>query len=256
MKIVIIGHSHTNAIHQAYFAGKKDYFSNLEVEFINAKNSTHKLAFASPQDEGFHTQKETLKSILSESNAVVASFFGNAHNAFGLANFPNPFEFIFGPFDDYNSNKSAKTIPRSIVKTLLNEATLPINYYIQSLLSMTPVNVPVFHLETPPPIKSEAHIREFAGAYSKRIELCGVSPPQLRKKLYRLHGEPVEGYCKDQPIEYIPAPSAAFTKNGYLKAKYLPNDAAHGNAEYGKLVLEDILSNLQEIILDYKAILL
>jgi hypothetical protein len=97
------------------------------------------------------------------------------------------------------------------------------------------------HIESPPPIPSEEHIREHPGIFHDKIEECGVSPAMLRYKFWRLHSRLYREACAALGVEFLTVPEAMRDDAGMMIEAAWNPDPTHGNALYGGAVIGKLL---------------
>ncbi|PPD50475.1 MAG: hypothetical protein CTY16_01600 [Methylobacter sp.] len=191
----------------------------------------------------FHSIKDKLADVISgldpdNYGLVIISIAGNDHNVFGLLNHPQPFDFYLPENPHLPINPDARLLPASLVSKTLQ-------YRMASIFSATPTLLghfkkPIYQIESPPPIPSDAHIQKYPGKFKNMIAQQGVSPAAFRYKLWRLHSKIVSDHCQKRGIFFIEAPKEAQDAQGYLQEQYWNLDSTHGNALYGDLVLNQI----------------
>src|SRR5439155_25855688 len=109
---------------------------------------------------------------------------------------------------------------------------------LKSLRSRT--TSPLIHLESPPPIPSEKHIRAYPSFYEAKIGQRGVAPAVLRYKLWRLHSSLVQEYCRALDITFLPVPPEVQDEERMLCERAWTDDPTHGNAYYGRCVFRQL----------------
>lgn len=172
----------------------------------------------------------------SRINSIFLSLGGNFYNIFGLLENPSPFV-VHGKavVDDA---RERVLIPRAMLKDqfkvrldgLTNLMKVLCDHFSESS---------VFHICSPPPVETAAHINKFPGIFGKRLNM-GIAPSELRKNLYDLQTEIYQEQCSTLGIEFIPPPPSSLNSNGFLGEQYLNTDPTHGNEKYGALVWSQI----------------
>ena len=234
------------ALKQAYLKAPPTFRQKHSFQFIPIGHKKYQGTFINEKKPIDQQSIETLKIHLANADAICLSLLGDAHTQLGLVNNPQPFDFILDNHDDTVGNSRAQFIPKSLIaKTMKISTKLFINY-AETLIGLASHAKPFIQIESPPPIASEEHIYAHPVGFEKKITTLGISPRQLRRKLYLLHGEIIQEYCKKLGIEYLPSPVASKDTQGYLKEKYWATDPSHANAEYGSLVLDDVSRKCRE----------
>lgn len=97
----------------------------------------------------------------------------------------------------------------------------------------------IVHVMPPPPIESEAHIRNAPEVFRERIEQDGVTPLSIRVKYYRLAEHVLEQALQPYRITLLRCPPEAAAPGGAIRDDYAFG-ATHGNEAYGALVLQQM----------------
>jgi len=244
--LLFFGQSHTICILEA--AKEDPSFSCNWVPFI-PDTSGASIAMDS-QGYRLNLPTEELLSETPSNNAVVISTCGgNAHNFISLIETGPPFDFLFPEDNSLPApcNSSAAMIPFELIKTTLYNS-LKIGDF--TLLEATKRNTPSikFHLESPPPPKSNELILErldpfFLSQYPK----VKITTPSVRLKMYKLHSLLYKVKCISMGIEFIPTPLSSMDKDGFLKTEFISETSStHANKAYGQLVIDQLKEKLNE----------
>jgi len=174
---------------------------------------------------------------LAAAGAVISSIGGNGHNVFGLVEHPRPFYF-FGPGGAHGAVPGREVVSRELVKSALK---VRISMWVQLMKDVRGrFQGRMLHLQPPPPVEEEEHIRSYPGPFAEQINANGVAPAFLRLGLWHLHSELLREVCEAEGIEFVPAPASALSAKGYLRRELMANDPSHANSEYGRMVLDDL----------------
>ena len=244
MKLLIVGHSHIHALKMA-FEGNE--YQNLSVDVVNLRAEENFSIFLYKDREDHEERTEIFKELAKNVDAVCASFFGTAYNLIGIANDPQPFDFIESNECKVRPLEKTTYIPHSLFEKQMHNYTRGIGKYLETLRNLTPMTVPILNLESPPPVGSEEYIRNFSAHFSEKVENLGVSPPSVRRKIWKLHEKNIRGYCHETDIHYLTAPKEALNREGLMKNKFCAPDPLHGNIAYGQLVLNNIVATVQKL---------
>lgn len=175
-----------------------------------------------------------------QANLLVASMIGgNFYNTFGLIENSIPFEFAEPGEADFRPDHRRQLITYELLYHYFSGAMR--GGFLRSIVDLRDYyGNPFLHIISPPPIGNDRHIAENPGGYfGDKIHL-GVAPANLRGKLYRLHTRVVVEFCRENGIPTLPPPPEAVTENGFLARPFWKNDPTHANADYGRLVLEQL----------------
>ena len=163
---------------------------------------------------------------------VFLSIGGNFYNIFGLLENPYPFKVDGSAKIDDDIERAL--IPREMMK---DHFRIGLDRQTRNLEPLKEhfSDSKVYHICSPPPVESAAHIQKYPGIFGRRLEM-GIAPAGLRKNLYEIQTEVYLEICQSLGITVINPPSESLTDNGFLKDTYLNNDPTHANAKYGALV--------------------
>jgi hypothetical protein len=223
---VCIGHSHVAALAQA--GGKA-------LDSIN---------FWDDGDLWFHIDglrplREDYVERVAKAKVVISAIGGSAHGVMGTIEHEQPFDFVLPSDPDLPFDKTRELIPVEAVRQTMADLAAPLLRGLPILAEA--VTGSLIHLAPPPPsavikfVKPPADVGEVfmigkAGAFT---------PKWPRYKMWRLHCEIIEDFCAQHGVKYLAAPSRANDDEGFLRSEYII-DTTHGNADYARLVLEDV----------------
>ena len=240
---VLIGHSHCYAILSAYDMAAWERTGPVRIHRFFLMDEEYQptlLLGERLNPELLRRLSETLSS-----RPVCAAFLsvdGNAHTVFALVKHPRPFDFVLSELPDLPLDETAEVVPEAFVRAALHER-LGMTERIMAALRRS-VNVPLYHIESVPPVPSDGHILQTQEPIfweTLRLDELGVAPASLRFKLWRLHSELVGAICRRHDIGFVAAPAETQDKDGFMAEQaWFPRDATHGNQWYGSRVLRQI----------------
>lgn len=180
-------------------------------------------------------------SELSASDLVAVTWIGTYHNIFGLVQHERFFDFA-EPGSDDEPATSMEVIPYAVLRDHFMQ-TISGDTFTKRVAHVTKAKVVV---PATPPVKGDndfirSRMKNYRGLDVTR---AGVTPAYIRAKLWRLEMRCIQAYCSTIGAEFIPAPSAAITPDGFLRHEFYDNDATHANAAYGALVKDQLLAAL------------
>ena len=228
---LIIGHSHITAPRRAAAA-----LGVTRLRFVELARPSLQLLEA---DGALAMDlRALLANELPAAGAVISMVGGNAHNLFGLVNHPQPFDFVLDERPDLPLAEGHHLIPSALVERILQRAAQADLDVLAGV--RREVRAPMFHVESPPPIPSDAHIRRRPGIFAGELASSSVAPRTLRYKLWRLHSRLFRRLCEANDIGFIPAPAETFDADSFLGERFWNPDPTHGNEHYGARVLAQI----------------
>lgn len=222
---LLVGHSHVEAIRAALTPDEAEWFHvvNLTTDPI--------LDDKSPE------AGQKLIDRFGRVDVLCFIISGNFHNVLSLINHPEPFWLGAGP-------KNGRFIPVSTMRRVVEE-NLNSNLVItKSLLEKFPAEIKIM-IDAPPPLEDTEHIMKHPGYFTDKVHL-GFSPEYLRLTIYALQCEVTRRQAEDLGVAWIPAPDASKNEKGLLLNTYFTHDPTHGNAAYGRLVLNAIAARQGE----------
>jgi len=230
MRILLIGHSHIYALKSAYKSSVWDFKG--ELEFLPLLIEPYKpvvtMKGASFELNSFVEDK--LKSI-DKQDIIVSCVGGNHHNQMCLLNHNEPFDFVFDCIEGGDLLQERRILSFQLAKAALAAQLRVVLFTIEQLVRYS--ELPVIHIESPPPIGDEQHILSYPGAFQEGIKKYGISPRELRYKFWRLHSQILKEHCDNHRIVFCPAPSFTMDESGFLLKEFLGQDPTHGNTLYG-----------------------
>lgn len=224
-KILVIGHSHMNALKSAPSAQSGFHF----VSFLERAGGGYddRLAAELPADAA------------GTWRAAVLLLRGNVHIELGLVRHPHaPFDFCLPEDPGLPLAANAAALPAGLVESILQRHLAPEREQMRALASRL-AGLPCLRVQSPPPLP-DAFVERHPAGFAAQVARHGVAPLAMRRKLWRLNSRLVRGHCEADGIAYLPAPAAAIDDEGCLAQAYRRPDPAHANHLYGDLVLQQV----------------
>lgn len=242
---IFIGHSHINALAEATKKHPELPQSSVFIHCIRNSNG-EPLTYRS-EDGDIHLNKNLSaklhESIKSSRNPILFSLLGgNAHNMLSLLEHPEPFNFLMpnesGAGDIRDDQRTF--LPYRQIYDVMYGRSKPFFDAFDAI--QEEISIPIYHLESPPPIGCDEHITIHLDPYfKKRAEGKKLSPRELRKRLWQLHSQTFIDYCSKQDIPFIQTPQTTLDPEGFLAPQGYPDNATHGNFWYGKAVITNLV---------------
>jgi hypothetical protein len=230
-KILVIGHSHMNALKAAPSAKADFHF----ISFLECASGGYDKSLSAefPGDPG-------------DWRAAVFLLRGNVHIELGLVKHPAaPFDFCLPEAPTLPLAADATLLPASLIETILQRHLAPERDQLRELASRLP-GLPCLRVESPPPLPDK-FVESNPAGFATQVALHGVAPLAMRYKLWRLNSRLVGGHCKELDVGYLTAPAQAIDSEGCLAQAYRRPDPAHANHLYGELVLHQVRDTLMEM---------
>lgn len=172
--------------------------------------------------------------------ALVCCILGNEYNAVGLARHPRPFDFYFPSDPDLPTDTNAELITLSTFEEVARQRLEDFKFYLETFSRS--VSLPIISVPPPPPVPDAEHIAAHPSMFASAIRNLGISPAYLRLKIWKVFVRAQEQICQDVGVRFHRLPAAVFDSSGCLAKQYWNADPTHGNVEYGKVILSDIIA--------------
>ena len=242
---IFVGHSHIGALKQATLKSRDLPQSSM---FFNCLHDLKDKPLIGQSENGDASLNEYILQGLhdavdkSHSPIIFSLLGGNEHNKISLLEHPEPFYFLMpgeNPAEETIDSQRV-FIPYRQMYDIMYSRT---NFFFDVLdLIRKEFSVPIYHIESPPPIGSDSHIIKHLDPYFEKQERSNlISSRQLRKRMWRLSSQTYIDHCVKSDIPFIPAPASSLDCEGFLDPKGYPNDATHGNSWYGEEVITDLV---------------
>lgn len=233
-RILILGDSHIHAIKDALREAKPetDGFDVTALRIIS-KSGLGDITF----DEGL-----AMCAQLTGSDFLATAFRGNQYNTIGLIQHARPFDVMLTETAPMVEG-ALEVIPLNLFRQFFYD-TLKGGYGRLLLKVKETTKAPMACLAPPAPKEDGQLIKRKAETFFRNAGIAefGVSPAQLRLKLWTLQDEALARYCAENSMIHLGNPSPARDENGYLRREYYFNDGTHGNSQYGALVIEQLVN--------------
>lgn len=244
-QVPIIGGSHLEALQEACRVQEGGGIQGIPPVFLEIRAPQFRPSFSRLDRNGKATMvlnptlRDAMEALVRRSPLIFSSLGGNYYNALGLITHPRRFDFVLSEQTDLPLIPGHEIIPEVFVREALLPHLENVTFRLLRILrGMTAGKI--FHLESPPPIPSEDHIRRFPGVFAHRVEELGVSPALLRYKLWRLQSRLFAEACEAADVQFVPVPPATQDADGFLVEAAWHRDPTHGNAWYGAQVMQQI----------------
>lgn len=192
---------------------------------------------------------EALKREAADST-VVLMWAGNDYNGGFLFEVTPRFDYVRANMPELD--ESAVLVPAAAVEELFyNVPHMRDCEQMLRALHEAP-NCRVILMETPPPKGDDAALRtmlaaEFGAKAEARgfsVENVPLSPPVLRRKLWRSMYDAFRRVALETRTEFLALPAWVFDEGGFLKREYWHSDATHANAAYREAMIADLAERL------------
>jgi hypothetical protein len=98
----------------------------------------------------------------------------------------------------------------------------------------------VVHICSPPPFEHLDDHHLLPRVFHDKMQ-NGITPANFRRKLHRLHSSIVFSMCQELNVDFLGVPHNSMNSFGFLRPELMSKDPTHANAEYGDLVLQQLI---------------
>jgi len=244
--IQILGSSHISAIWVAInernkFDLKNDYALKSLMDFRNDSRIIEPIIGGF---ENYYLNNELRSWLLSlnQIDRLVLSISGSDYLPFCIANSEPLFDIILPNHPHLPKIENAQLIPYQEMKKKLRQYIRHVVLGIKVIKDIVPV--PIFYLESPPPIEDNNYLLKNPGWASHMIDKSGLSFPALRLKLWQLHSEIVKEMCDQVGVTFLSVPRQCLNEQGFLNEMAFFDDLMHANSWYGNEILNQLEADL------------
>jgi hypothetical protein len=235
-KILVFGESHTEALKIAH-KQRAASFGNTDIRLLRFSGVKGGIEIGD-------LSLDAATSIVAESapdDLIASTIGGNQHQAFGLVQHPVAFDLIEPEAASPHDSQSRVLIPYRTMWAAFERALRKGDVRLLTTLREA-AGRPIYHLSSPPPKESAAHILQRSERCFRDAGLAtkGVTPAPIRLKLWRLQCAVLRSLCIESDVRLLPPPEGTQTPEGFLKPEYYTNDATHANGAYGELALRQL----------------
>lgn len=167
-------------------------------------------------------------------DVLCLSLGGNFHNQIGLFNHPQPFRLT-------PEGGDGQFVSDAMMAQLFAVTHAQFLDLGRRFAALFPARRRIV-IAPPPPLGDAAHVQKHPGKLRPLMQ-HGVAPDGHRLALYAHQCAVYRDHAAKLEALYLPAPEAAMDARGFLKPDYFNTDPTHGNAAYGRLVLDQIAAS-------------
>lgn len=244
--LLVVGHSHIYALMKACDGPARDWMRDkFRCTFVELLAPDYQPTRVKGEDG-----QKRLNPVLSEAlnnlqphDALISCVGGNNHNIFGLLDPAIAYDFVLPEEPDLPMRKGGMVLPGKIIRARLKSNMSDVLNEL-ALVRRSRADLPAIHLESPPTIPSEDHIRRHPGYFKDAMAKSAVAPATFRYKLWRLQSGIIAENCQELDMTFLAAPSESQDGEGMMLEQYWNPDPSHGNAEYGVLALRTLWKHL------------
>lgn len=242
---LVVGHSHIYALMRAHQGVGRDWSNGrADCRFVELLAPEFQPVRVRGRGRGKQLNPALLDALANGGpyDGLLSCIGGNNHNLIGLLDPPVAYDFVLPEQPDLPLRPGAMVVPVALVRARLARSMANILSELK-LVRDALGDVPAYHLESPPVIPSEDHIRQHPSYFSKALKKRQVAPASLRYKLWRLQSAKLAEACAANDILFTPVPRTTQDGDGMMRPEYWNPDPSHGNEAYGAVVLKSFYDN-------------
>ena len=149
-----------------------------------------------------------------------------------------PYEFLIPTLPQHGMSPDSELIPYDLMLARLRTDLDWQFGFIREVQACCPA--PIFHIEAPPPVRSEAlMLKSVYAHFATAMEEFGCPTVSHRFKQWWIWTHTAKEICDTLGVRFITAPPETRDEEGFLAEAY-HLDGVHGNDAYGALVARDI----------------
>lgn len=193
--------------------------------------------------EGFVKLLESLEPV-QEQGVLFSFMHGNEHSMLSLVQHAMPYDFRLPWLPEFALLPGVQPIPFEIIHRQMAKALAHVIGCVAMMRSKLP-GMRIVHVMAPPPIETEAQIKETPEVFREKLMQSGVTPLSIRLKYYWLAARMLTESLRSLGAELLTCPPEAVAPSGAIKEGYAFG-ATHGNEAYGEIVLRQMQSLLAD----------
>jgi len=240
--LLVVGQSHVAAIRAAAKAHREAYPDEPRTRVIHTLEEVHAPEFegVSAGDYSHARFGPRLTAAIADQLArhdprVASVIGGNVHNVLALMRHPRPFDFLLSGEEGPPPDVGAEIVPEALVRAALEERLGP---DLARLRLLRDLAGPFIHVESSPPVRDEAYIRDRAERWFRdrsegEIAVAGIG---VRWRMWRLLSRLMREAVERLGGRFMPVPEAVRDADGFLRLDHAA-DPTHGNAAFGAAVI-------------------
>lgn len=244
--IIVMGHSHVGALHEALSDFGPYDQKQRGAHFFVHDVWPNRTDYARPDGNGgLEFNKAVLAAVENlvpkdMSREYVSMMGGNGHIVLSLSKHERPFDFVLKENPKLPLDPSAEILPMEYVKQVLKPFIMP--YVWQMISYRMTLGTRIAQVETCPPYADDEYVKSHLGSYVP--DSNNIISRSLRMKMWRLHSSMIAEIAGASDIDFIRVPSAGQDQDGFMHPLGYGPDATHANKWYGRLVADQLARSL------------
>lgn len=243
--ILIFGSSHVHAVRNAYARASTAGTSQLRIITFDDGHPRYRPFVTSTAKGPVYSPVflDDMRAAIEEHRPtmLVSMLAGSMWVPHGFVRNPRDFDFVLPSEPDRPLDERAELVPYAAVRTLFEQNSRHVYSVVKVLKSIT--TVPIVHFAAPPAIGDSKDILDLMTpemGMRERIAENGVTPPNLRYKIWRTFTDVVRDTLHALGGDFVEPPQESQDAAGFLRPIYYANDPVHANALYGELLLRQM----------------
>lgn len=220
-KVLIIGHSHINALQRGWDALRPNY-PDIHSVFVNLRGPTEQGEAKSPRASSINEQwlQRQLDVGMDDPDLVLLSIRGNQHSITALSR---------QSLDD----KYKARLQSDLIEWL--DILVP-RYRSSTILIVPP----------PPPVESSQHLLDNPGVFKDLFTQAPPAAAEIRLEAWTIQCDVYSNVAKRYHIDVMRLPTDALSANGFLAEDCWSANPTHANQIFGRRVMMSALKALKD----------
>jgi hypothetical protein len=238
-RIVVFGHSHMDALLDAYSHRSLKEHLGIEIIFYRLMRKEHSFYIHGKSEYNVELDERELRSLIQEVRPalVVGMLEGQQTALLGMVGPERPFEFCF-PGEERHFEPSQEIVPYDMLLETCQEELIGISRCLKDLRPV--MTMPALALCPPPPTPdAEFILAHFPPEVAQSMRQRGIPPAAWRLRIWKLCVLALQAVHREHRMECLSPPPQSHDEEGFLLPSFW-SDGIHANAEYGRLLIGQI----------------
>jgi hypothetical protein len=233
-RLLILGMSHTRALRAALRPDER-----ARIEVVNLRDHPELM-------DKKRGQLSLGRRSWERPDLLVLTLEGNLHNVFSLKENPRPFALGDAAMGAVPADPARHFVPYDMLREHFARRLRAHARMTAQAQAHFP-GVPALHLAPPPPVRALRPLDPDGpplegAALMMRYLAFDAAPPSLRVRIHAVQTDLARAEARRLGAGFQDPPEAALSPDGLLADGFWDDDPTHGNARYGRLVLDAALA--------------
>ncbi len=245
--LLAIGSSHLTALLSGFKLYCRENPAPFELQHLQLQKPVYKPFLRRQGDEIVYNSRlrQDLAAAIAADGVerIVCCIGGAVHTVVGLVNHPRPFDLLLPGSTVDDTAAGADIIAYDLVAASIRRRAAMQVHLLRLVMTLAD-GLPVVQLCPPPPVARDDLILGSPSGFAAALAEHGEPPAPLRLKLWRTYCNVLAEMCDELGAPCLAAPSRCLDPAGFLREEFWGADPTHANAQYGALVVEQLLHSM------------